>query len=160
MQNGFDWHIRLSICGNYIHEIYGPLNITIITAKDLILFYFILFEYKTPKNDKWRTGGWCCEASGWEVKKQPQSNWTEIKKYGLVPICHPIRDLCCLRASLICQLPFQSKHSHCIQTQANRLSLWICLFIHKVCWNMKTAGSNWFPCTIKFGKRKGTNCQE
>lgn len=49
MQNGFDWHIRLSICGNYIHEIYGPLNITIITAKDLILFYFILFEYKTKK---------------------------------------------------------------------------------------------------------------
>lgn len=81
----------------------------------------------------------------------------KIEKHNLIPICHPIRSLhyCC--PSLICQLPNQSKHSRCIQTRTNGLSLGICLFIRSVRWNMKTAALNWFSVreqTVK-GKRCG-----
>lgn len=82
----------------------------------------------------------------------------KIEKHNLIPICHPIRSLyyCC--PSLICQLPNQSKHSRCIQTRTNGLSLGICLFIRRVRWNMKTAALNWFSARERTVKGKRCGC--
>lgn len=78
----------------------------------------------------------------------------KIKKLNLIPICYPIRSLhyCC--PSLICQLPNQSKRSRCTQTRTNGLSHGICLFIHRVHWNMKTAALNWFSVRAQTVKEK------
>lgn len=95
----------LSVCGNYIHEIYGPLNMSILPAEVFILLYFIL-DIKQNKNGNRRRGGWNSEASAWEVTNSLRAGGRKINKYGLVPICHPIRGLHYLSTSLIASRQF------------------------------------------------------
>lgn len=125
------------------HWIFTPLN-----------SYFIIVLLCFTIKQKLVTQGTECEKR-WESLGLGKGE--KIEKHNLIPICHPIRSLhyCC--PSLICQLPNQSKHSRCIQTRTNGLSLGICLFIRSVRWNMKTAALNWFSVreqTVK-GKRCG-----
>lgn len=70
--------------------------------------------------------------------------YRKIKKHNWIPICPPIRSSHYFSLGLICQLPIQSKHSRRNPTWTNGMSLRMCLFIHRVRWNMKTAASNWF----------------
>lgn len=110
------------------HWIFAPLILYFIIRRYLL----ILFLYKRKHMTQWR----------WEKHRHRKGE--KIKKSNWMPICPPIRSLHYFWPSLICQLPNQSKHSRCILTRSNGLSLGMCLFIHGVCWNMKTAALNWF----------------
>lgn len=96
------------------------------TRSDLL----ILFLYKKHKYMTQRK---------WGIHMQ-----RKIKKLNWIPICPPIRSSHHFSPGLICQLPIQSKHSRRNPTWTNGMSLWMCLFIHRVRWNTKTAASNWF----------------
>lgn len=120
----------------------GSLMMTIITS------VFFLFEYKIEKSTN---GGKEGDALWHQVGRLTNSFRArgKIKKQGSVPMCHPIRGLCYLSASLICQSPIQSKHSRCIQRPASRLSLWICLFI-LVSGSLLEHDDSWFKLILLY----------
>lgn len=78
----------------------------------------------------------------WEIHRHGKGE--KIKKSNWIPICPAIRSFHYFWPGVIWQLPIQSKHSRSIMTWTNGMSLWMCLFIHRVRWNMKTAALNWF----------------
>lgn len=127
------------------HWIFTPLNL----YDSIFLLSFSSFWQKLlTQGTEWE--------KRWETLGLGKAE--KIEKHNLIPICHPIRSLhhCC--PSLICQLPNQSKHSRCIQTRTNGLSLGICLFIRRVRWNMKTAALNWFSVREQTVKGKCCGC--